>query len=89
MSVISKWISKRKEKLNVKRHQRIVECANERIQVKEYGDEIWFVYNNTPICPMTMFREEAIVECLKDIRRLYIERIEEEIRTNKRIRYEY
>ena len=89
MNIISKWISEREEKLNVKRHQRIVECANERIQVREYGGEIWFVYNNTPICPMTMFREESIVECLKNIRCLYIERIEDEIKTNKRTRYEY
>lgn len=89
MSVISKWISERKEKLNVKRHQRIVASANEIFQIKEHGGEIWFVYNHTLICPMTMFREESIVECLKDIRRLYVERIEEEIRTNKRTRYEY
>lgn len=89
MNIISKWILERKEKLNAKRHQRIVASANEIFQIKEYGGEIWFVYNHTPICPMTMFKEEAIVECLKDMRKLYIERIEEEIKTNKRTRYEY
>ena len=70
-----KWLSnffkelrKHADEINEKQTK---QRAHDLFQIKEYGLEFWLVYNNSLVCPMSMFNKEAI-DVLCTLREMYI-----------------
>lgn len=60
-----------KERLAIKRKEKIIEQAKVLFQVTEHNNELWLMYNGIIICPMEMFKIDPI-DALKIIRGWYI-----------------
>lgn len=82
MSRISEWIADFKEKQIKKRQQHVIEDSKNVVQIKEHNGEVWLVHHHTLICPMSRFKNDDVIECLNDLRNLYIVQVETELKKN-------
>lgn len=70
---IKNWFKHQKQKRDEYTSMQLKDDAENIIQVREYGRELWLTYNGHLICPMAFFKESAI-DVVCEIRTLYIER---------------
>lgn len=62
-----------KEKKALHKKEDAIRRSMELFQVREYNKELWFIYDNELVCPMTMV-EKMPVDTLYAMRKLFVER---------------
>lgn len=60
-------------KWRMKKEREISRSAEIRYQVQEHEGELWLTFNGCLVCPASMLKE-PIVETVKVLRMMYIER---------------
>lgn len=66
------WRDTKHKRANEKTKKKIVESSKSVFNVYEDRGELWLIYNDYLICPMSMFKDDTIV-ALKKIRDLYVD----------------